>query len=88
MFGGGSLAFWAEMLSPRKIVGVDIQQKTDSSYFTRYAQSRAGRCERVGPPQGNRAHSGGGRCLDLHSFCGGGEPAIVGHQGREVFAKG
>ena len=44
LFGGGSLAFWAETLSPRKIIGVDIQQKADSPYFTRYAQSRAGQC--------------------------------------------
>jgi cephalosporin hydroxylase len=45
MFDGGSLAFWAETLGPRKIVGVDIQQKADSPYFMRYAKSRADRCD-------------------------------------------
>lgn len=40
MFDGGSLAFWMETLSPNKIVGVDLDERTDSEYFTRYLASR------------------------------------------------
>jgi cephalosporin hydroxylase len=40
MFDGGSLAFWMETLAPNKIVGVDIETRTNSEYFTRYLASR------------------------------------------------
>jgi cephalosporin hydroxylase len=40
MFDGGSLAFWMETLNPNKIVGVDIETRTNSAYFTRYLASR------------------------------------------------
>lgn len=40
MFDGGSLAFWNEIFQPQKIVGVDIKQRQDSSYFRRYVESR------------------------------------------------
>lgn len=40
IFDGGSLAFWVETLNPSKIVGVDLQRKTNSEYFSRYLASR------------------------------------------------
>ncbi|MCB0164753.1 MAG: class I SAM-dependent methyltransferase [Anaerolineae bacterium] len=41
MFDGGSVAFWFEYFKPEKHVGVDIQQKQDSSYFRKYIQNKA-----------------------------------------------
>jgi hypothetical protein len=33
MWDGGSLAFWTEVLNPKKIVGIDLADKDESSYF-------------------------------------------------------
>jgi cephalosporin hydroxylase len=40
MFDGGSLAFWMETLNPNKIVGVDLESRTNSPYFNGYLASR------------------------------------------------
>jgi len=40
MWDGGSLAFWHEILKPKKSIGVDIQNRDDSSYFKQYVESR------------------------------------------------
>ncbi len=36
----GSLAFWCEVLKPKKIVGLDIEERVDSQYFRRYVAAR------------------------------------------------
>jgi hypothetical protein len=36
MWEGGSLVFWYELLRPEKIVGIDLRQWAESSYFQRY----------------------------------------------------
>lgn len=38
LFDGGSLAFWFEHFQPKKHVGVDLKQKTDTEYFRRYVK--------------------------------------------------
>ena len=40
MRDGGSLAFWFECFSPKKIVGIDIAKKRDSEYFRYYVRQR------------------------------------------------
>ena len=40
LWDGGSLAFWFEMLRPQKMVGLDIEDRTDSDYFRRYVATR------------------------------------------------
>jgi len=47
MWDGGSLAFWFEVLQPRKLVGLDLAERADSAYFQAYKQSRglAGRIQ-------------------------------------------
>jgi predicted O-methyltransferase YrrM len=40
IFGGGSMAFWFECLHPKKHVGIDIKQKSDSDYFRRFVARR------------------------------------------------
>ncbi len=40
MWDGGSLAFWSEIFSPERLVGVDIEQREDSTYFRRYLEER------------------------------------------------
>jgi len=40
MFDGGSLAFWHEILRPKKIVGVDLKAREDSAYFRDYVRTR------------------------------------------------
>jgi cephalosporin hydroxylase len=39
-FDGGSVAFWNELLRPRKHVAVDIKERSDSPYFHHYLESR------------------------------------------------
>jgi predicted O-methyltransferase YrrM len=41
IFGGGSMAFWLECLRPRKHVGIDIKDQTDTAYFRRFVAERA-----------------------------------------------
>src|SRR5678816_4221115 len=36
MWEGGSLVFWYELLRTEKIVGIDLRQWAESSYFHRY----------------------------------------------------
>src|SRR5262245_60847060 len=47
MLDGGSLVLWFEHFQPEKIVGIDLNKRTDSRYFQRYAadRGRAGRIE-------------------------------------------
>ncbi len=40
MWDGGSLAFWFELLQPRKLVGVDLAERADSDYFQAYRRER------------------------------------------------
>jgi hypothetical protein len=40
MWDGGSLAFWFEGLKPNKMVGIDIDDRTDSPYFLRFVRER------------------------------------------------
>jgi len=40
MFDGGSLPFWFHILGADKAAGVDIQDRADSAYLTRYLESR------------------------------------------------
>jgi SAM-dependent methyltransferase len=40
IFDGGSLAFWAEALHPRLLVGIDYGQRGDSDYFQAYLTAR------------------------------------------------
>lgn len=40
LWDGGSIAFWYELLRPRKHVGLDYAQRGDSAYFRRYVESR------------------------------------------------
>ena len=40
MWDGGSIAFWNEILTPSKIVGVDIKVREDSTYFRDYVRTR------------------------------------------------
>lgn len=46
MFDGGSVAFWHELFRPQKHIGVDLMDRSDSSYFKSYVESR-GLSERV-----------------------------------------
>jgi len=59
IWGGGSVVFWNECLSPDKLVGVDIQTQGDREQFRRYVTSRAleGRIKTIwGVDQADRAH--------------------------------
>ena len=38
MYDGGSLALWNELFKPDKLVGIDIQNRDDSIYFTEYSK--------------------------------------------------
>jgi hypothetical protein len=40
LFDGGSMAFWFECFKPEKHVGIDINQRSDSDYFSRYVTFR------------------------------------------------
>ena len=40
IWDGGSIVFWFEYFTPDKLVGIDLQQKQDSEYFTHYKASR------------------------------------------------
>jgi SAM-dependent methyltransferase len=40
LWDGGSLAFWFEILRPKKQVGIDIAHRRDSDYFLRYIGDR------------------------------------------------
>ena len=40
LWDGGSLVFWFETLRPKKQVGIDIQQRSDSDYFRSYVADR------------------------------------------------
>src|SRR5262249_33219395 len=44
---GGSVAFWHELLRPRKHVALDLRDREDNPYFRRYVESRglSGRIE-------------------------------------------
>jgi hypothetical protein len=39
-YDGGSTAFWYELFGPQKHVALDIEYRTDPSYFRRYVESR------------------------------------------------
>lgn len=39
LWDGGSLVFWNEVLRPRKIVGLDLADRTDKAYFRDYVRS-------------------------------------------------
>ena len=40
IYDGGSTAFWYELFQPQKYVALDIQDRTDPPYFSRYVESR------------------------------------------------
>src|SRR3990172_10373274 len=40
IWDGGSLVFWNEVLKPEKIIGIDLANREDGSYFRSYVQSR------------------------------------------------
>jgi len=40
LWDGGSLAFWFDALRPRKMVGVDIEARSDSAYFRRFVDEQ------------------------------------------------
>jgi len=40
IWDGGSIAFWFELFHPRKHVAVDLAERDDSPYFTRYVEER------------------------------------------------
>jgi cephalosporin hydroxylase len=40
IYDGGSTAFWFELFGPQKHVALDIEDRTDPSYFRRYVESR------------------------------------------------
>ena len=40
LWDGGSLAFWASLFDPQKIVGIDRNPRGDSPYFTEWVASR------------------------------------------------
>lgn len=40
LWDGGSVAFWFEHFQPKKHVGIDLQQREDSRYFSKYINSR------------------------------------------------
>ena len=40
IYDGGSTAFWYELFGPQKHVALDIEDRTDPSYFRRYVESR------------------------------------------------
>ena len=40
MWDGGSAAFWFEFFQPRRHVGADIQNKSDSPYFVKFLEER------------------------------------------------
>jgi cephalosporin hydroxylase len=40
MWDGGSVAFWHELFQPRKHIGVDLMDRSDSPYFQQYVESR------------------------------------------------
>lgn len=46
MWDGGSLAFWYQCLKPRKLVGLDLKDRTDSPYFRKFVAER-GLSERI-----------------------------------------
>jgi hypothetical protein len=39
IWDGGSIALWFECWQPKKLVGIDLQEKGDSKYFQRYITS-------------------------------------------------
>ena len=41
IFDGGSTAFWYECFSPKKCIAIDIQDKSNSSYFDDYIRRRS-----------------------------------------------
>jgi len=47
LYDGGSVAFWFEVLQPRKHLGIDLRQRNESKYFREYvtAEKRRGRIE-------------------------------------------
>ena len=40
MWEGGSVAFWFEVLKPKKHIGIDLRAITDSTHFQKYVNSR------------------------------------------------
>jgi len=40
IWDGGSVAFWFELFHPRRHVAIDLTEREDSHYFTRYTRSR------------------------------------------------
>lgn len=40
LWDGGSLAFWCEVFHPKKIVGIDIEDRADSAYFQKYVAQK------------------------------------------------
>lgn len=40
LWDGGSVAFWFEILQPKKHVGIDLKKRGDSEYFQKYIKSR------------------------------------------------
>jgi len=39
MYDGGSMVFWFELFKPRKLIGIDLENRTDSPYFQRYIKN-------------------------------------------------
>jgi len=75
LFDGGSVPFWFEALGPKKHVGIDIRERSDTRYFEKYTsqEGRRGRIEtHWGTSQDDAARLGaivdtafGGDLLDL-----------------------
>jgi len=42
IYGGGSIAFWNELFSPEKHIGIDLNEKNENSYLTNYFENRKG----------------------------------------------
>ncbi len=40
LFGCGSLVYWFEYFHPKKIIGIDIADKSENAYFTAYREKR------------------------------------------------
>src|SRR5262245_21296790 len=47
MWDGGSLAFWCETLKPKKAVGIDVVERTNSDYLDAYVAKNG--AERIRP---------------------------------------
>ncbi len=55
LWKGGSLAFWAEALTPKRLVGIDLAPTSPSAAFDRYVGARADRLRvRWGVDQSDR----------------------------------